>query len=250
MKNKKILEWTLYAKLNEYKAQIKSAITIINRALSITDKFAICWSGGKDSTVMTHLIKKLFAECPIIVQFDDCDWPEKKPYIYRICKQMQWEINEATPDFSIWEEAIKCKIGIEDLCSKNNRLTKYGFLKPLNKAREKLNCKGSFIGLRTEESNRRKRNQKYNGNIYTLKSGEIICTPIVHLNAKAVFAYHVVNDIEINPCYFNNAFRSPEEIRLSWALPLLYGINNGDPEHMRKYYPEYFNKFRELCIYQ
>jgi 3'-phosphoadenosine 5'-phosphosulfate sulfotransferase (PAPS reductase)/FAD synthetase len=198
---------------------------------------------------MTHIIKKEWANCPIIVQFDDCDWPEKRNYINRICERMNWRINEAIPDFSIWKYAKQQKIGDIEFCSKNNFLTKEGFLKPLYKIKKKLNCEGSFIGLRKEESNRRKRNQKYNGNIYTLKSGEIICTPIIHFNVKAVFAYLVSNDIEINPCYFNNAFQEPEEIRLSWFLPTISGYSGGWGEYMRKYYPQLYSKFREINIF-
>ena len=249
MKNKKILEWKLYSKLPEYKRQIKSAITIINRAKSLNKKFMICWSGGKDSTVMTHLVKSIWHDCPITVQFDDCDWPEKKDYIDRICNKFKWKINKAIPDFSIWEYAKINRIGYVNFCSKDNKLTKEGFLKPLNDMRKKLGCDGSFIGLRKEESNRRKRGQKYNGNIYTLKTGEIICTPVIHMNVKTIFAYHVVNDIEINPCYFHNAFDDPEEIRLSWFLPTIYRYSKGEPEYMKKYYPELYNRFRNMNIF-
>lgn len=245
MKQQKIFEWKIRSKHIEFKKRLKGAITIINKAKNLGIKFAISWSGGKDSTAMVHLIKSVWPECPIIVQFDDCDWPEKKPYIYRVIKKMNWKIYEAIPDFSVKQAIFNCDIGNEDICSKTHKLTKYGFLKPLDDIQKILECEGAFLGLRKLESKRRGRNYKYNGNLYRLKSGEYICTPVVHFDAVDIFAYLVSNDIEINPCYFNNAFKTPEKIRLAWAIPSIYGIGQGDIEHIRKYYPKYFNELRE-----
>lgn len=249
MRQHKILEWKIRAKYIEYKKRIKGAITIIKKAKNMNLKFIISWSGGKDSTAMVHIIKNIWPECPIITQFDDCDWPEKRKYIYSVANCFKWDVHEVVPDFSVWKYFKDKGIKDENICSKNHYLTKYGFLKPLEDKRKELGCAGAFIGLRKQESNRRKRNYKYNGNLYKLKSGEYICTPIIHLEVEDVFAYLVSNHIDINPCYFNNTFNEPENIRLSWFLPSVYNYGQGHAEYMRKYYPELYNKFRELDIF-
>lgn len=244
----KMQEWRLYSQTYEYKKTLKSAITITQMAKDSGKKYAVFWSGGKDSTVMTHLVKSLWKECEVVTQFDDCDWPEKKPYIVSVANKFNWVVNEVCPDFSVWEYVKKCKLDIENLCSKKHNLTQESFLKPLDEMKKQLECIGSFIGLRKMESNARNRNYKFHGHTYTVKSGETICMPLTHLDAKDVFAYLVSNDIEINPCYLKNSFKSPEEIRLSWALPTMSGISRGELEHMRMYYPEHFRKFRKMGL--
>lgn len=245
----KMQEWRLYSQTYEYKKTLKSAITITQMAKDSGQKYAIFWSGGKDSTVMTHLVKSIWKECEIVSQFDDCDWPETKPYIVSVATKLDWFVHEVYPNFSVWEYVQKkCKLGIEDLCAKTHRLTQEAFLKPLDEVKQQLGCTGSFLGLRRLESNARKKNYKFHGHTYTTKSGETICMPLIHFDAKDVFAYLVSNDIEINPCYLQNRFKSPEEIRLTWALPTVMGIGTGDLEHMRMYYPDHFRKFRDMGL--
>ncbi|MHA1601791.1 MAG: phosphoadenosine phosphosulfate reductase family protein [Promethearchaeota archaeon] len=247
LKNK-ILEWKLYSKTNFYKKKVKIAIKNIQKAKDLNLKFSISWSGGKDSTAMTHLIKMVWPECPITSQIDDCDWPETLPYMKRLAEKYDWKIHFVKPDFKIWDVINKIDLTSDNFCSQNHWLTKEGFLKPLWNKYKELDCKGVFLGLRAEESGARKRNFLYRQFLYQKKNGQWTCIPIAMWNIRDVYGYLTANNIEINPCYFKNRFRQPEDIRLAWALPSAYGIGQGDLEHIKYYYPKYFEKLRKFLI--
>jgi 3'-phosphoadenosine 5'-phosphosulfate sulfotransferase (PAPS reductase)/FAD synthetase len=245
MNDTHILGWRVHAKTRAFKQKVRESIEITTEALFDSDvRFCIMWSGGKDSTAMTHIVKSLLPTCPIVSQFDDCDWPEKSPYMERVAAEQGWTIHRVEPEFSVWERTKMFQIGDEDLCKKSHPLTREAFLDVLHEEQEKLGCSGAFIGLRSQESPGRRKNFQARGHIYQLNNGKWHCCPLSSWTSQDVFAYLSAVDIEINPCYFKNAIWEPEEIRLSWALPTIWWKGQ-DIEHLRRYYPEQFRRLRE-----
>src|SRR3990167_237305 len=198
------LTWRLHAASRDYRLAVENAAHIIDCALT-KGPFIISWSGGKDSTAVCHIVKSIGANTPIVVQFDDCDWPEKKPYIQAVCKAQGWIIHEVYPSFSVWEFASKYKIGFDALTDANHSLTRESFLVPLEQERQRLKCIGSFLGLRSEESRARKLNHAMRGPLYQLKNGTWHCSPLSNWRTETVFAYLVDHGIAVNPCYLKNA---------------------------------------------
>lgn len=243
-KEMKIMEWMLHAKSRSFKAKLNKAKQIIALALE-SDNYCLSWSTGKDSTAMTHLARSIDSSLPILIQFDDCDWPEKMEYAERIKQKHGFDYMAVEPDFSIWDAACKCSIGQDNLCAQSHSLTRDGFISVLDNARIELGCNGVMLGLRMAESRARKLNLCKRGHTYKLKSGVMRCNPLSIWNANDVFAYMAINDIEINPCYFKNRFFQPEDIRLSWALPTTGGMTHGDMEHMKMYYPRQYSRLRD-----
>jgi 3'-phosphoadenosine 5'-phosphosulfate sulfotransferase (PAPS reductase)/FAD synthetase len=194
---------------------------------------------------MTHLIRSCYPDTPIMIQFDDCDWPEKRAYAERVAAAQGWDYHAVEPDFSVWERAKSYAIGMDDLCSPSHAFTQDTFLYVLEAKRRDLGCIGTFLGLRAEESRARKMNILKRGELYQLKSGEWRCYPLGRWTAEDVFAYLTEQEVEINPCYFYNRFRQPEDIRLCYALPTPTGIRYGDMQHLRHYYPQQFQRLRE-----
>lgn len=242
------LEWSLRAKQEAFRHLVNDARAQIRRALDQAP-FAISWSAGKDSTAMTHLVRSIAPETPIIIQFDDCDWPTKRSYVHRVVEAFGWwDYHTVEPSFSVWEAASRAALGAEDICAPEHALTRDGFLRPLQEKQAELGCTGVFLGLRIAESKARRMHLASRGPLYRLKSGEWRCCPIWRWEASDVFAYHVQQGLEINPCYLQNRFRTPEEIRLSWALPTPSGLVHGDLQHMRHYYPEQFQRLRNLGV--
>lgn len=243
----KLLGWQLRAKLQEYKTVVAEARRIIAKAME-TARFVVSWSGGKDSTVLTHLVHSIEPETPIIIQFDDCDWPEKMDYVDRVCAAEGWKIHRVCPDFSVWEMAKGMDIGKSDLCAQSHKLTRTAFLDPLDSVRRELGCNGVFMGLRSEESRARRLNFASRGPLYRITDGTWRCSPLLQWIAEDVFAYHVEYNLPINPSYLQNRFLAPEEIRISWAIPTPTGMTRGAMEHLRFYYPEQFRRLRDLGI--
>lgn len=239
-----ILKWKLRARTREYKKNIAKSRKIISEAMK-KGKMAVSWSTGKDSTAMCHLIKRMYPETEILIQFDDCDWPEKKRYADRITSSFQWKPHVVIPDFSVWNRICKGTLGIEDFCSTSNKLTQEGFLDLLLKKQKELGCVGSFLGLRAQESKARKMNFHKRGALYIKKNNTWVCCPLSEWKTDDVFAYLIENNIEINPCYFNNQIISPEEIRLSWAIPMPNQYFYADMEHIRRYYPKQYQRIKQ-----
>jgi len=241
------LRWRLNQNTSSYRKNLQRAITAIHAAYA-TGKCSSSLSGGKDSVVVTHLAKTLYPDIEIITQFDDCDWAEKEPYLDALSKKYSWTIHKVYPKNSVWEQFLKSNIGYDDICATTNPLTKESFLAPLKEKQAELNIDVVMLGLRAEESLGRKMNYRKNGELYQLKDKEWHCCPIGNWRTIDVFTYLTVNDVDINPCYFYNAFQKPEDIRVCWALPTPRGFSEGIFEHLRKYYPEQFKKLREHNI--
>lgn len=242
-----MLEWRLHANSRAFARQVDDARRIIERALSMAC-FVASWSTGKDSTAMTHLVRTMDDDIPILIQFDDCDWPTKRPYAERVCAQLGWQVHSVEPDFSVWEIACRERIGYDNICAQSHQITRDGFLVPLDAKRRELGGDGVFLGLRIEESRARKLNLASRGPLYRLRDGTWRCCPLWRWTARDVFAYLVSHGIEINPCYLQNRFKQPEEIRLSWALPTPTGRTTGDLEHLRYYYPAQYARLRNMGI--
>jgi 3'-phosphoadenosine 5'-phosphosulfate sulfotransferase (PAPS reductase)/FAD synthetase len=243
----KIMQWRLHANSDEYRKHIAHSRKIIHHAHE-KGKCVLSWSAGKDSTAMTHLVKSIYPETPIIIQFDDCDWPEKREYVKRVSNRHGWKYYLVEPNFSVWENSLKYNIGFDYICATNHEFTKNTFLSLLNTKQKEIGCSVVFMGLRSQESHARSFNLKNRGELYQLKNKEWRCCPIGAWKVEDVFAYLIENDIEINPCYFHNRFKQPEDIRLCWALPMPAGITKGDLEHIRFYYPSQFQRLRSRGV--
>lgn len=239
--------WKIRAKTIAYKRHLAFAVAAIHSAHA-TGPFVVSWSTGKDSTAMCHLVRLLYPDTPIMIQFDDCDWPEKRPYAERVAKAQGWEFHEVRPDFSVWEAASKCSIGFDELCSQSHSLTQDSFLRVLDAERERLSCIGSYIGLRAAESRARRLNLCMRGELYQCANGIWKCCPLARWETDDVFAYLLDHGVEINPCYFHNSIHRPQDVRLSWALPTPNGMRRGEMEQFRRHFPAQYQRLRELGV--
>lgn len=249
MKKTDKLRWKIRAEFPAYRRHVDCAVDAIHRAHE-SARMSISWSGGKDSTAMAHLVKSLYPDTPIIVQFDDCDWPGKQAYIDRICEAHGWTIHRVEPAFSVWDQMKRGDIGDENFWAKSHALTREGFLKPLDAKRQELDCNGVYIGLRADESKARAINYRARRDVYQLKDGTWHCCPMARWTAEDVFAYLTRNNIEINPYYLNNRILAPEQIRLSWAVPCSFsqGNSQSDMESLRRNFPDRFRILRERGV--
>lgn len=242
------LRWQVRSKTLAYKRAVESAKKIIDEAVT-THKCVVSWSTGKDSTAMTHLVHSLAPEVPIIIQFDDCDWPTKRAYAERTAKGQGWMYYAVEPAFSVWEAAISEGVGEVNICAQSHWITRESFIRPLEDKRLELGCDCSFLGLRASESSARKVNVATHGKIYQVKDGSWRALPMANWEAIDVFAYLTVNGVEINPCYFQNRITEPEAIRLSWAIPTPNSITRDGQDHLRLYYPEQYRRLRDAHVF-
>lgn len=241
-----IIRWGLHAKSRGFSERVSQGASYVRKAKETGQRFAISYSSGKDSTAMLHLALKEWPDCPVITQFDDCDWPTKADYVDQIEALFGISIIRVVPDFSVWAEACKGRPGVDHYCSQSHSLTQDSFLRPLQEAQKEAGCNGVFIGLRAAEGKGRMMNAATRGALYRMKNGQWKCNPLTWWSADDVFAYHVANDIPINPLYQQTAFRNPQEIRVSWALPTPSGYGKDEMAQLAKYFPTQYQKIRKM----
>ena len=81
-------QWSLEKKEEESKGIIREAIKKFG-----SNKIAIAWSGGKDSTTVLHLIKQEFKKVIIPVVFIDTSVKFKEIYSFRDKIAKEWDLN-------------------------------------------------------------------------------------------------------------------------------------------------------------
>lgn len=232
---KHILKWRLHAMRQDYQSRIKKAEGYITEALTTPNKiWSVSWSGGKDSTVLVDMVMKQNRNVFIFCQVDDLDWARKREYLLNVATKNKWDIELVEPGFSVKQWVSNIDLRKENICAKAHKITQQAFLNVLQVKQQEKGVNAVFLGLRKQESNNRRIH--LNTHKYLYSSGAFFYScPLAELTVLDCFAYLVSNNIEINPCYFYNRFKEPEEIRTGWAIPHITGIAYGDKEHLRYY---------------
>ena len=77
-----------------HEGKVKKSIAIISEAFDSYDhkSIAVAWSGHKDSTVVVHMVRKVFKDVPVLAFHNDTgdEFPEVLEFIDRVSKE--WEI--------------------------------------------------------------------------------------------------------------------------------------------------------------
>lgn len=243
-------KYILNSKLNTYKRRIEESQKIISETLDKVEKPYIAFSGGKDSTVLTHFItqKMGYKDILLFSQKDDCDFPEEKEYTENLIKIWNLNCEIVEPEESVWDYIISHKMSIDkDIHTHTHELTKKFFIECINKFIKKHNPDCVFMGLRNQESRARRMNYYIKGVTYSTKYDNLIhCNPLSLWKVEDIFSYLITNDIPIMPIYKKaNSIKEAEEIRIAWWLPSGIHISFGYVLFLRTEYPELYEKIRQ-----
>lgn len=231
-----------------HRRMVDRARSEIDRAFAIATPSRCCcmWSGGKDSTVMTHLLRS--AGVPVASEKDDIDYPGERDYVERRARDWRLSLTVLTPSVSpqswLAEHAHELSAD-EDIHSRAAGLSKacfYGLVEA-HSARYEL----TFLGLRAAESAGRAVNRATHGSLYRRQSGQWISTPLADWSGIDIFAYASVNSIDLLPVYRCIAFLHRDEpwrVRKSWWLP---GADArwGGVAWLRHYWPSLYRQLEE-----
>lgn len=228
--------------------RIDSSLRLLDVAMSHTPNSAVSWSGGKDSTVMTHLVcVKFGAKVAVFSEKDDLDFPGEEAYVRRLGSEWHLDIRVVHPDVSpaawVAERAALMSPG-DDIHGRSSGLSKtcfYPVMQACNKGFDAV-----MLGLRTEESGIRRHLRASRGRYYRLVDGTHRVLPVADWTGLDVYAYAQINGIELLPLYRCLAFMhadAPWTLRKSWWLPGC-GAGFGQVTWLRRYYP---SLYRQLC---
>lgn len=225
---------------------------ILRKALAVTQDLVVMWSGGKDSTAMTHLIcVDLGLQLPVYAQKDDMDYPGEVEYIEGLSQAWGLNLSVLRPSTTIeaWiREHAHGMLSNDDLHSRSSPLAKKFFYDLVESSTK--NHAGIFLGLRSEESRGRRLNRASRGPLYQKANGQWVCTPIVDWSGLDVMAYLFSRGIDLLPVYrcigFDPTHRiEPWRVRKSWWLPGTHA-SFGGVSWLRHYWPSLYRKLRSM----
>lgn len=215
-----------------YKDKLDYSRKIIQNSLSRFSNPVICWSGGKDSTIIIHLIKEIFPKIPIINVDIDVEFIETKNFIERLANE--WNLNlirTSSKETNFWEigerygwpifgKNISSNVGrairsgnlrhqlsefekflVENNARISNKCAYYLREKPSIKIEKNLNADIKYIGLRAEESRIRSVLWVDYGETYYVKhyfkrnKGIWKSNPICLWTEEDIWRYHKENNI-------------------------------------------------------
>jgi 3'-phosphoadenosine 5'-phosphosulfate sulfotransferase (PAPS reductase)/FAD synthetase len=238
-----------HAKTRAHQRAVDSALRLVDRCMQRTPKAAVSWSGGKDSTVMTHLVCVRYgAKIPVFTEKDDLDYPGEEAYVRRLGEAWGLDLRVLHPPISprewIAQNASKM-LACDDIHSRAAGLSKACFYNVMTEANRGYDA--VMLGLRTEESAARRNLRSARGRHYELVDGTHRVLPIADWRGIDVFAYAFANGIELLPVYRCVAMMhadKPWAIRKSWWLPGSSAAS-GYIAWLRRYWPSLFHQLSE-----
>jgi 3'-phosphoadenosine 5'-phosphosulfate sulfotransferase (PAPS reductase)/FAD synthetase len=176
---------------------ITSAINIIEEALTKCVNPYIAFSGGKDSTVLLHLVRKVSPDIKVV--FHDTGVEARQTYDY--IKTMP-EIIITKPNTTFYEVVKKYGWpGFKAQHHDGNKCCVYLKEKPAKELNKKMGFDLTFLGLTIHESRNRFLLLKSRGWLYRKKDGMWKCYPIWDWTEKDVWDYIKENNIPYNKGY-------------------------------------------------
>jgi len=244
---------------------------IIQDTLSSSSSPVICWSGGKDSTVLLHLVLQFNSAIPVIHIDAGVLYPETEEFVKYLSRLWRLNIHVGTPleHETFWdcaekfgwpilgksvaqsvEKAIRSgnyrpqMSNLERKLAQNRihisaKCAEYILVKPTKRIEEKLEADVKFIGMLASESNARIRLFVDHGFLYEVKRyygrGRNIrkCSPIFMWRDEDIWQYHRIYNIPYCRIYDLGHIRNG-------CWPCAMGIRNGQLRRLRHSHPDLF----------
>lgn len=181
----------------------------------------VTWSGGRDSTVVTHLASRISPDIPVVWFDSGLEFPDTHTYIHHLADL--WNLNlhiiEATPDaLSIMEQSGAWDHDREPDWSTPD-LHHALVTQPATTARRRFG-NAELWGLRADESKVRKALLAPGRGTITRADGTLTHSPIWSWRDLDVTAYLARHHIEENPVYtrLRAAGATGKDLRVGLAL--------------------------------
>lgn len=220
----------------------KKAIAVIEQWLSNSDRQVYASvSGGKDSLVMAHLIRRVYPECPLVWvnQGYLAEWPDCVELLGLLSSQ-GWNIVELCPVRDLFHLYLDLGLPLEGtMDTKIDKLINQRLIyDPLNEYQELNNIAGYAWGIRVDEGGKRKFYLKKHGELYQKKDGMWVCSPIGFWKTEDIWYYIDRHKLPYPAMYDKNRFTVRNGPPIGTT-----GINWGRLSELRLHYPELFDEF-------
>jgi phosphoadenosine phosphosulfate reductase len=247
MRDDEKMLYLLHSRVNSFQSRLSSARTIIKSGLGKMKRPYASMSFGKDSTVMIHLLLSVIPD--LKVMYVNCgewdEWPDtprvKDEFLSRFpCEFIELHgpsIIEFYRQVGIYtqdEEATKAE---------RQAQREYGnsLAKILDAEAYTRKFDGTFIGLRKEESDNRRRLFAMRGTVYYAKTRHLwACHPLAYWSARDVWAYIAKYNLPYNELY--DLDPQGREIARNGAMIGTRSARYGRMVFLKRIYPDWFNR--------
>lgn len=222
----------MHAKQSAFKKKVSASINLIESCVS--NNMYVAVSGGKDSTVMLDLVRRVIPTAPAVFSDDEWMFPETESYVLGV-KNLVRIASPARHSY-FFTSNTKKRDGIKWINDAvNNSMQVYA-------KQQSYNC--AMIGLRKDESQKRRTHINALGNKFTTKSGVVQCYPIASWTTNDIWAYIRSSGIEYNKAY--NKMESmglPRKEQRVGPFAVEAVLGYGQLVVIKKGWPDLYNRF-------
>ena len=231
-----------------HRARVESAQRAVEEMHAGRPGAYVAWSGGKDSTAMTHLVRHTLGEARAMSVKDDLDFPGEEDYIGRLAREWGVALDVVRPPVSLQAWLAEHADALDpraDMHSRSAGLSA-AFYGAVAEYAEAAGRPGVYLGLRQEESAGRRMNRASRGRVYRKADGDVVCTPLADWRGVDVYAYLLSRGIDLLPLYrCVGQHEHPSRVRKSWWVPGA-AHDRGGARWLRTYYPSLWARLVEL----
>jgi phosphoadenosine phosphosulfate reductase len=229
-----------HARLRGFQARVDRALSEISAAGS-HGRIGISYSGGKDSTVLLDLVRRVYPDAPAAFFDSGCEYH----WTYEIVKH--YGVHVIKPEMSLPE---MCRHGgywgYKDPIEPGARFDFFAFLvsEPSQRFIRGFDLQVIAIGLRGEESAGRRMNARKHGAFYETRGGVHHLCPLAFWTHDDIWAYIASRGLRYNEVYDKmvECGIPRDRWRVSTLLGMCGAATMGRYAFLRQVDPEAFRK--------
>lgn len=222
--------------------KITKSLKLIEQAFNDCESWYIAFSGGKDSTVMRNLILQVNPQIQVVAYVQKWRLPETTEYLKRI-QNLNVVCSRDLKDKEYFDQRWKSVYEAKRKWPNCTWLDTDSIACDINYGRPE---KGTFIGLRAQESKRREWQIKKCGRLFQKKDGRWQCYPLADWKVEDIWAYIKMQKLDYNKAYdvLNKIGVSRDKQRIAeFEIDSVTGL--GTLAILKRGWPGLFNEYKK-----